>query len=197
MYWWFDGLVTKSCPTLGTPWTVACQAPLSMGFPKARILEWVANFFSRGSSQTREQTQVSCIDRWILQRLSHLCSAGLCLGSQSCPILCDPMDCSLPVNSVLGDSPGSCWSGLLCSPPGDLPNPGIKPRSSTLQVDSLPAALPGKPSHLLHRSYLSYNLRNTHTHTHTHTTSQTALSQLNPCHCQETTNSFDIYDIKN
>ena len=26
------GLVTKSCPTLGTPWTVACQAPLSMGF---------------------------------------------------------------------------------------------------------------------------------------------------------------------
>ena len=27
-----DGLVAKSCPTLTTPWTVACQAPLSMGF---------------------------------------------------------------------------------------------------------------------------------------------------------------------
>ena len=26
------GLVTKSCPTLVTPWTIACQAPLSMGF---------------------------------------------------------------------------------------------------------------------------------------------------------------------
>ena len=26
------GLVAKSCPTLATPWTVACQAPLSMGF---------------------------------------------------------------------------------------------------------------------------------------------------------------------
>ena len=26
------GLVTKSCPTLATPWTVACQAPLPMGF---------------------------------------------------------------------------------------------------------------------------------------------------------------------
>ena len=26
------GLVSKSCPTLATPWTVACQAPLSMGF---------------------------------------------------------------------------------------------------------------------------------------------------------------------
>ena len=27
-----DGLVTKSCPTLVTPWTVACEASLSMGF---------------------------------------------------------------------------------------------------------------------------------------------------------------------
>ena len=28
------GLVAKSCPTLVTPWTVACQAPLSMGFSR-------------------------------------------------------------------------------------------------------------------------------------------------------------------
>ena len=28
------GLVTKSCPTLTTPWTVACQAPLSIEFPR-------------------------------------------------------------------------------------------------------------------------------------------------------------------
>ena len=28
------GLVSKSCPTLVTPWTVACQAPLSMGFSR-------------------------------------------------------------------------------------------------------------------------------------------------------------------
>ena len=27
-------LVTKSCPTLATPWTVACQSPLSMGFSR-------------------------------------------------------------------------------------------------------------------------------------------------------------------
>ena len=37
------------------------------------------------------------------------------------------------------------WSGLSCPPPGDLPNPGIKSRSSTLQVDSLPALPLGKP----------------------------------------------------
>ena len=35
-------LVTQSCLTLPTPWTVACQAPLSMGILQARILEWVA-----------------------------------------------------------------------------------------------------------------------------------------------------------
>ena len=33
-----------------TPWTVACQAPLSMGVLQARILEWVAVHSCRGSS---------------------------------------------------------------------------------------------------------------------------------------------------
>ena len=44
-----------------TLWTVACQVPLSMGIPQARILEWVAYPFSRESSQPRNQTGVSCI----------------------------------------------------------------------------------------------------------------------------------------
>ena len=33
-----------------TPWTIACQAPLSVEFSQARILEWVAISYSRGSS---------------------------------------------------------------------------------------------------------------------------------------------------
>ena len=37
------------------------------------------------------------------------------------------------------------WSGWSCPPPGDLPNPGIEPRSPALQVDSLPSVPPGKP----------------------------------------------------
>ena len=37
-----------------TPWTVACQAPLSMGFLQVRILEWVATSSSRGPSQPRD-----------------------------------------------------------------------------------------------------------------------------------------------
>ena len=36
------------------------------------------------------------------------------------------------------------WSGLPFPPPGDLPNPGIEPRSPTLQVNSLPSEPPGK-----------------------------------------------------
>ena len=35
------------------------------------------------------------------------------------------------------------WSELPCPPPGDLPNPGMEPRSPTLQVDSLPVAMHG------------------------------------------------------
>ena len=28
------GFVAESCPTPATPWTAACQGPLSMGFPR-------------------------------------------------------------------------------------------------------------------------------------------------------------------
>ena len=42
-----------------TPWTVACKAPLSMESLQARILEWVAISSSRGSSQSKDRTQVS------------------------------------------------------------------------------------------------------------------------------------------
>jgi len=69
------GLVAKSCPTLATPWIVACQAPLSMVFSRQEY-----------------------------------------------------------------------WSGLPHPSPGDLPVPGIEPRSPALQADSLPTELRGKPS---------------------------------------------------
>ena len=52
-------LVSKSCLILATPWTVACQGPPSMGILQARILEWVASSFSRGSSWPRNWTRVS------------------------------------------------------------------------------------------------------------------------------------------
>ena len=56
--------------------------------------------------------------------------------AQSCPTLCNPnglqcMEFSRP----------EYWSGQPFPSPGDLLNPGIKPRSPTLQVDSLPAGV--------------------------------------------------------
>ena len=48
-------------PLFATPWTVAHQAPLSMGILQARILEWVAMPSSRGSSQPRNRTRVSLV----------------------------------------------------------------------------------------------------------------------------------------
>ena len=44
----------------------------------------------------------------------------------------------------MGFSRQESWSGLPFPPPGDLPNPGIKPGSPALQPDSLPSEPPGK-----------------------------------------------------
>ena len=49
-----------------TPWTVAHQAPLSLGFSQARILEWVTVSFSMGSSQSRDEASISCTGSRVL-----------------------------------------------------------------------------------------------------------------------------------
>ena len=71
---------------------------------------------------------------------------SVCLVAQSCPTLCDSMDCS-PAKLLCpwGFSRQVYWSGLPCPPPQDLPNLGIKPRSPVLQEDSLPSKPLGKP----------------------------------------------------
>ena len=86
--------------------TVSQQAPLSMGFSKARILEWVTFPFSRGSSWPRDQTcTISCIF-CITGRFFNTEPPGQtnCVFSsvqfssvaQLCPTLCDPMNYSTP-----------------------------------------------------------------------------------------------------
>ena len=54
-----------------TPWAVACQASLSMDSFQARILEWVAISYSRGSSQCSDQTCISCVSYIGRQILYH------------------------------------------------------------------------------------------------------------------------------
>ena len=54
--------------------------------------------------------------------------------TQSCLTLCD-----------MGFFRQEYWSGLPFPSPGDLPDPGIEPRSPTSQADALTSAPPGKP----------------------------------------------------
>ena len=49
----------------------------------------------------------------------------------------------------MGFSRQEYWSGLPFPSPGDLPDPGIKPRSPTSQADALTSEPPGKPKHVL------------------------------------------------
>ena len=60
--------------------------------------------------------------------------------AQSCPSLWDPTD-----STVLGILQARILEWLPFPSPGDLPNPGIEPRSPALQADSLPAEPQGKP----------------------------------------------------
>ena len=57
------------------------------------------------------------------------------LVAQLCLALCNPTDCSPQAPLCTEFSRKEYWSGLPFSSPGDLPNPGIEPRSLALQVD--------------------------------------------------------------
>ena len=65
------------------------------------------------------------------------------LLTQLCPTLFNPMGCvahQAPLSVEF--SRQEYWSGSLCPSPGDLPDPGIEPRSLALQADSLLFELP-------------------------------------------------------
>ena len=61
--------------------------------------------------------------------------------TQLCPTLCNPMD-----YTIHGIFQARILEWMPFPSPGDLPNPGVEPRSPTLQADSLPSELPGKPT---------------------------------------------------
>ena len=72
------------CPTLCNPKHCSLPGFSVHGISQARILEWIAIPFSRGSCQPRDQTQVSCIPRnfftiWVTR--SHITFEQLSLHS--------------------------------------------------------------------------------------------------------------------
>ena len=128
-----------TCTRLCDP--MACSPPGSsvQRMLQARILEWVAISFSRGSSQPRDPTHVSCIAGGFFTTESPGKPPVFnVLVTQSCPTLCDPMD-STACQALLsmGFSRQGYWSGLPFLSPGDLPDPGIEPGSPALQSEML------------------------------------------------------------
>ena len=106
------------------------------GIFQARILEWVAVSFSRGSSRPRDWTQISHHCRQTLYPLSHQGSPEWdesCYGEESIVVqllshvwlFATPWELVLqaPLSMVL--SRQEYWSGLPFPSPGDLPIPGI------------------------------------------------------------------------
>ena len=80
-------------------------------------------------------------------------SVHACSVAQSCPTVCNPMDCSPPTRLLLSMefSRQEYWSGVSFPPPGDLPNPGVGPASPAL------AGVPlRKPQDLLPHIALMY-----------------------------------------
>ena len=103
------------------------------------------------------QYQSRYIHKWYY-RATEKNEDGLCmcvLVTQSCPTLCDLRDCSSPGSSVHGILQARILEWVASSSPGDLPNPGIEPRSPALQADSLPSEPLGKPIYTyVHKLYI-------------------------------------------
>ena len=70
------------------------------------------------------------------------------LVTQSCPTLCNPVDCGLPGSLSMEFSRQEYWSGLPFPSPGDFSDPGIEHGSPALQADSLPSEPQGSPKQI-------------------------------------------------
>ena len=82
-----------------------------------------------------------CMTKW-----NKVC---VCLVTQLCLTLCDPMGCSPPGSSVHGILQAWILQWVPFPSPGDFPNPGTEhasPPSAVVQVDSLPLSHLGSPN---------------------------------------------------
>ena len=118
-----------------------CSPPDSSihGIFQARILEWVAIFYSRGSSWLRDRTWVSCVGFFttepsgkpIYKIYGVMQNGKLCVCAKSLQSCLTRVLWTVVPQAPLsmGFSRQESWSGLLCPSPGNLPNPRIEPAS--------------------------------------------------------------------
>ena len=93
-------LVSKLCAAL--LWPIVCSPPGSSthGISQARILEWVAISFSRGTSQSRDQTHVTCVSSTGRCVLNHWATYEA-LGIYTCQKRKDPGDVMEYMKNIL------------------------------------------------------------------------------------------------
>ena len=131
---WVRAKLLQLCPALCDFMNHSLLGSSVHGILQARILEWVAMLFSRGSFWPRDPTcvpYISCI--------------GGGLVTKSCPTLATPWTVACQASLSMGSSRQEYWSGFPFPSTGDLPEPGTEPGSPVLQADSLPSEPPGKP----------------------------------------------------
>ena len=149
-------LVAKLCPTLCD--SVNCSLPSSYVhlILQARILDWLANPFSRGSSRPRNWTQVSCIAGkfftiWANKEATIYAAAAATKSLHSCLTLCDPINCS-PLGSTI---PGILQEKTLECVAISFSNAGkwkLKSESEVAQLcptlsNPMDCSLPGRSIH--------------------------------------------------
>ena len=122
--------VAQSCPTLSDPMDCSLPGSSIHGIFQARILEWVVISFSNacmlshfshiqlcdpidGSHQAHPSLGFSRQEHW--SGLPFPSPARESEVAQSCPTVCDPMDCSPPGSSVHGIFPGKNTGVVRCA----------------------------------------------------------------------------------
>ena len=138
------GFVSKSCLTLGTPWTVAHRLLCPWDFPGRNtgvgyhfLLQKI--FPAVGSNPYLLKWQV---DSFTTHTHTHTCVK---VKSLSCvQFIATPWTVAYQAPPSMGFSRQEYWSGLAFPSPEDLPDLGIEPRSPALWVDALLYEPPGK-----------------------------------------------------
>ena len=104
------------------------------GIVQAGIVEWVAISFTRGcywpGIEPMSCTSPALAGRFFYHSAAWEALTDSCVHAkspQSCLILCDLWTLALQAPLSMGFSRQEYWSGFPCPPPGDLPDPGIKP----------------------------------------------------------------------
>ena len=126
-----------------------CSLPGSSvdGILQSRILEWVAISFSRGTSLPKNWTQVSCIaDALLTQSANAGYSKHIWNYEEIYIYFVTTLTIDHQASLSMGFPQQEYLNGFPFSPPGDLPNPGIKPASPALQANTLPLNHQGRLS---------------------------------------------------